>query len=242
MDVQPSIIIPACGSGARFGTDLPKHLFDVGGAPMVQRVIDELPSNVAIHLLVKPQHEAMTKALIRGVNVKITPVVAHGRGVCETLLAAPVNPRSKTLVVNCDNVIVPGMGWRMFLDRYDNAIITFWEDNVTPQPPPYSYCRVTKGLVRAVTEKKRLSRYACAGAFLFQDYETLRLLCNWHMAYDAPDVEREYYLAPAYSRLIDDPTTQVRCVHLTKEDTFIRMGTPLEALEAVRHYVPGNQR
>ena len=105
MTVFPSIIVPACGHGLRFGSDTPKHLVDIAGRPMVQRVIDALPDEADIYLLVRPEYVSMTRERIT--RARVVPVHACARGVCETLLSAPVDPRDKVLVVNCDNVILP---------------------------------------------------------------------------------------------------------------------------------------
>src|SRR5262245_59655284 len=114
----PNIIIPCCGNGARFGALRPKHLIDIAGRPMMQRVLDMLPSQARIFLLVRPEHEHETAALIHH-DVAVVPVSAYARGAAETVLGAVsvVGPHltGRVLVVNCDNVIVPPQGWTAFL-------------------------------------------------------------------------------------------------------------------------------
>jgi molybdopterin-guanine dinucleotide biosynthesis protein A len=119
-----SVIVPACGDGMRFGSNAPKHLVDIGGKPMVQRVIDELPNNTNIYLLVRSEYVTATRAGVRGTNVSIVPVYEYHRGVCDTLMHAPVRSHDKVTVINCDNVIVPPRGWQRFFEL-DNAIVTF---------------------------------------------------------------------------------------------------------------------
>jgi len=204
---------------------------------MVQRVIDALPDEADIYLLVRPEYVSMTRERIT--RARVVPVHACARGVCETLLSAPVDPRDKVLVVNCDNVILPPWGWDQFF-QYENAIVTFREQDILVEPPPFSYVRTQGSIIYEIAEKRRIGQLACAGAFLFADYETLRLLCNWHLAYDPPDYKAEHYLAPAYTRLIDG--TNVYSVQLNASDIFVRMGTPSEATEARNYYVHGNTR
>lgn len=235
-----SIIVPACGDGARFGTDAPKHLVDISGKPMVQRVIDALPEDIDIYLLVRPEYEALTRERVRAHNLAVVPVPMITHSVCETLLFAPVRKEDCVLVINCDNVIVPAIGWHEFLRLYKNVVVTFPEQDTKIQPPPFSYVRTYRQFVVEIAEKVRIGPLACAGAFLFEDYEMLRLLCKWHLKWDPPDYKQEHYLAPVYSRLIE--STHVYNDQLTSRSVFVRMGTPLEATEARSYYVSRDTR
>jgi molybdopterin-guanine dinucleotide biosynthesis protein A len=229
-----SVIIPACGEGIRFGIYTPKHLIDIGGKPMVQRVIDELPSYANIFLLTRPEHASQTRATVEAPNLVVTPVHDYKLGVCQTLLSAPVPLSDKILVVNCDNVISPPGGWHNFLTIYKNAVVTFKEKERI-EPPPFSYVRSINKFVVEIAEKRRVGAYACAGAFLFESYEMLCKLCKWHLALDPPDHNMEHYLAPVYNRLIAN--VHVYFIPLGEDDLFIRMGTPFEATEARSYYV-----
>lgn len=242
-----NVIIPACGNGARFGMGTPKHLIDIAGKPMISWVIEHLPVHCLIRVLVRAEYLEMTKAFLSEYNnrgVQVIPVNHYQRGACETVVSASIHNPLKVLVINCDNIIQPEGGWFMFLNKYENAILTFIERGPAVEPPPFSYVRVKNGVVVKVAEKQRIGRYACAGAFLFQDFQTLTTLCKWHLNNDPPDAKLEHYLAPVYNRLIEDPMSQVVNVPLKSTSIFIRMGTPIEADEARKelHRVYGNQR
>ena len=240
-----NVIIPACGNGSRFGMEIPKHLIDIAGKPMVSWVIEHLPQFCKIRLIVRPEYLAITEAaMARYRNVMVLSAVHYHKGACETVLSAAIVNKQRVLVINCDNIIQPDGGWFLFLSRYDNAIVTFYEENRTLQPPPFSYAKVRNGAVVEVAEKKRISRFACAGAFLFKDFEHLSWLCKAHLNNDPPDARLEHYLAPVYNRLIEDPLSIVHHVPLGKDSMFIRMGTPIEAADARKELnrVYGNQR
>lgn len=242
MMLSHSVIIPACGDGKRFGTDAPKHLVNIAGRPMVQRVIDALPDNIDIYLLVRAEYAEATRNAVQAPNLSVVPVSLMTHSVCETLMYAPVRKEARVLIVNCDNVISPFGGWLNILSRYKNAVVTFVEQDTSVEPPPFSYVRTVYSFIVEIAEKRRICEgaLACAGAFLFEDYDTLRLLCKWHLSLDPPDFKKEHYLAPVYTRLIQ--RTNVHSLQLHAGDTFIRMGTPLEAEDARKHYVLGNQR
>lgn len=230
-----SVIIPCCGNGSRFNSEMPKHLIDIAGSPMVAWVIAHLPYFCDIHVIVRERDRALTEyALSKFTNVRVTPARAYQRGACETVLSAPIDNEGKVLVINCDNIIQPAGGWNAFFLAYSNAIVTFRERNRKVEPPPFSYAHVIDGNVVEVAEKRRIGKHACAGAFLFKDFYTLRMLCKWHMDLDEPDAKFEHYLAPVYNRLIDDPMSQVHNVPVGDDNggAFIRMGTPIEAAEA----------
>lgn len=236
-----NVIIPCCGNSSHFG-GAPKHLIDIAGKTMLERVIDQFPTSatkVSIYVVTRREHFGATVHLA-GSNVIVIWVKDYSKGVCETLLHAPIYNYDKTLVVNCDNAIKPAMGWDSFFTMYSDAIVTFLEEDTTIEPPPFSYVHVNAaGHVMAVAEKKRIGVKACAGAFLFSDYQTLRLMCQAHMAQDPPDHNGEHYLAPAYSHLIGHPNSTVYDVPLTEGSVFVRMGTPAEAEEARNVYVHG---
>jgi len=228
-----NVIIPACGNGSRFGSETPKHLIDIAGRPMVAWVIEHLPYFCKVYVIVRPEQKQITEwALQKYKNTQVFHTTAYTRGACETVMAPPLDNDIRVMVVNCDNIIQPIGGWNLFLTEHDNAIVTFIESNKNIQPPPFSYAKVQDGRIVEVAEKVRISRHACAGAFLFKDFFTLRMLCKWHLELDQPDVGFEHYLAPIYNRLIDDPMSRVHNVSLGRDGVFIRMGTPIEAADA----------
>ena len=230
-----NVIIPCCGNGSRFGTDVPKHLIDIAGQPMVKWVIDYLPYFVNVHVIVRDKNEALTRACLSMLsNVHVSVSDDWHNGATGTVCSAPIQNEDKVLVINCDNIIQPAGGWNAFFLAYDNAIVTFVERNRSVQPPPFSYARVESGIVQEVAEKRRIGRMACAGAFLFKDFYTLKMLCKWHVENDPPDSGFEHYLAPVYNRLTEDPASRIHSVPVGGNNggTFIRMGTPTEAADA----------
>ena len=109
------IVIPMAGQGSRFikaGYNLPKPLIDVEGAPMIQRVIENLNFDASYVFIVRQEHlrdynlESVLKEATNN-NYQIVPVdkVTEGAA-CTVLLAEKYIDISEDIMIsNCDEVM-----------------------------------------------------------------------------------------------------------------------------------------
>lgn len=224
------VIIPACGAGSRFvraGFLGPKPLIRINGTPMVQHVINALPKNAVVHLLVPELLVSLYQdSGIKGAEVQGVAYAEHADGALATVLCADAVPLSSpVMVVNSDNVIKPA-DWLAFLPHVaaaDGHIATFLDID---GPPIYSYIKERGHFVQDIAEKQRIGNFACAGAFWFRSYALLIAAAHRRMRKNPPDVYEEYYVAPVYRELLKEGAIVTHGALSHLDDKFVRIGTP----------------
>lgn len=224
-----NVLIPACGVGRRFaeaGYPTIKPLIDVAGYPMVQHVINSFKGSNCTVFLPSGSATDLGRMLLDGARVVgLTPGQCN-RGAVQTILAGAdyYDWDAPVFVVNSDNVIRPDGGWediqRGWLRSGCNAAIALFEE---PYDGPYSWADPVP-LIRHIAEKVKISNYACAGAFWFKSYALLHTAATVHLA-GAPDIGKEYYVAPMISRVLKAGGV-VGSLVLSSDDMFVRMGIP----------------
>jgi 2-C-methyl-D-erythritol 4-phosphate cytidylyltransferase len=60
------VIVPAAGSGMRFGGDIPKQFRTLGGRPLVQRVVERFLFDESVARVIVPVHEMLLSAVKQG--------------------------------------------------------------------------------------------------------------------------------------------------------------------------------
>lgn len=69
------VIVPAAGSGTRFGGDLPKQFRELGGKPIVQHVIERFLLDERVARVIVPVAEQMLAVVNRGSSERVQFVV-----------------------------------------------------------------------------------------------------------------------------------------------------------------------
>lgn len=204
-----AIVIPMAGLGSRFskaGYDRPKPFIDVGGEPMIQRVMANLETdNVRYVLLARREHLDAEKELVgklrRRGNVEFVTVdkVTEGAA-CTVLLARPhLNPNDPLLIANCDQIV--DFDCRHFLADcrqrgLDGSILVF-KDRF--RDPKWSFVRLgPTGLAIEAKEKEPISDLATVGLYYFnkaQDYIDAAI----DMISRNERVNDEFYVCPVYN-------------------------------------------
>lgn len=196
------------GRGQRFAETgryaVPKPLIDVGGRPMVARVLDnlDLPGR---HIFIVRADSADTLAPLLNAcrpGCTIIPVdrVTEGAA-CTCLLAKEyVNDDDHLVVANCDQLL----DWdrelflRSLSGDVDGYILTFESDS-----PKNSYAKVNRhGYVTRVAEKEVISNLATCGVYHWAKGRYMVESCE-RMIAKGSRCRGEFYLCPSYNEMIE---------------------------------------
>ncbi len=209
---EVAIVIPMAGLGSRFssaGYDRPKPFIDVGGAPMIQRVMENLACQRARYILLARREHIenqpdLVERLSRNGNVEFVPVdkVTEGAA-CTVLLARPcLDPEAPLLIANCDQIV--DFDCSNFISDsdergLDGSILVFRD---TRRDPKWSFVRLgPTGLVLEAKEKQPISDLATVGLYYFrrgQDFIDAAV----DMIARSDRVNNEYYVCPVYNYAI----------------------------------------
>lgn len=209
---EVTIVIPMAGLGSRFeqaGYTLPKPFIDVGGKPMIARVMDNLAIPKARYLLIArrehiEQNSDIILSLLKEYPIKIIELDRQTEGAACTLLHArkEINHDNPILLANCDQII--DMDINDFIQdckqrKLDGSILTFTNVN---RDPKWSYAKVNdQGIVLEVKEKKAISDYATVGIYYYSkgsDFVNGAI----DMIAENERVNGEFYSCPVYNYLI----------------------------------------
>ncbi len=209
---QVSVVIPMAGLGSRFfkaGYKQPKPFIDVGGAPMIQRVIDNLNVNSArFVLLARNEHLEAERQWARRLSdrgdVEFVGVdrVTEGAA-CTVLLARErCDPEHPLLIANCDQIV--DFDCNDFVSEcegrgLDGSILVFRDDVGDPK---WSFARTgVTGLVTEVQEKKPISNLATVGLYYFRKARYF-IDAAIDMIARNERVNNEFYVCPTYNYAI----------------------------------------
>jgi NDP-sugar pyrophosphorylase family protein len=209
-----NIVIPMAGLGSRFtkaGFKKPKPFIDVGGKPMILRVLENLSYPDAHFILIaKREHMASEVDLINDIKKRFhatfIPIDRVTEGTACTVLYAHklINNNEPLLIANSDQVV--DLSLAVFIEdclnrNLDGSILTF-ED--IDRNPKWSFAKInSEGLVEYVREKSAVSQYATVGIYLFRN-GSLFVDAAIQMLLAQDKVNEEYYTCPTYNYLIND--------------------------------------
>lgn len=206
------IIIPIAGSSDFFPTEqyfFPKPLVDVGGTPMIQRVVENLESiGQARFLFVAMQDEIARFSLdnvfriLAGADTVVLPLKSGTQGaLCSALMAVDhLDLDDELVIANSDQVIQANYsevvnGFR--LRNLDAGVITF--PSVHPR---WSYVDLdNNGLVAQAAEKSVISRDAIAGFYYFRTAKSFVHAAAQCLRHDVR-VDGKYYTSLALNEVI----------------------------------------
>lgn len=230
--MRVNVLILMAGIGSRFkeaGYKEHKPMIDVGGVPMIERVIENLTPKYRDHQFVfvtlsATTDERLSKILRshRGTIIEL-PYLTEGAAV-SALKAENLITDEPLLLSSCDQLVDTPID--DFIDacwRFDGGLLTH------PQKDGhFSFSKVVDGLVTEVAERKPISAHANIGPFFFKKGTDFVRAAKNMIAEDFR-VNGEFCMAPCFNWLIKDGKRIV--IHeITKEQTHL-IGTPAE-LEA----------
>jgi NDP-sugar pyrophosphorylase family protein len=232
------ILIPMAGEGSRFvneGYTFPKPLIDVGGKPMVQKVVENLDFDCEYIFLVRKTHvekyDGMVHTLERITNEKCKYVVVDGLtegAACTALLAEEhIDCDEDLLIANSDQWIdYEAENFKSLKNLTNTDAIVFTFNAVHPK---WSFVKTnSRGYITEVAEKKPISNIATCGIYWYRKGSDFVKYAK-QMIEKNIRVNNEFYIAPVYNELIQDGKTLIPFyVH-----SMWGLGTP----EDLRYYL-----
>lgn len=212
------ILIPMAGEGSRFtkeGYQFPKPLIDVSGAPMIQRIVENLSFEAEYIFLVRKEHiekyVGLCETLKQITNNKaiIVPVDGLTEGAASTALLARdfIDTDEDLLIANSDQIIeyeVNNFLTIKNLTSIDSMVFTFIATH-----PKWSFVKInSKGFVTEVAEKNPISNIATCGIYWYRKGKDFIKYAE-QMISKKIKVNNEYYIAPVFNELIQDNKTLV---------------------------------
>ena len=206
------IVIPMAGRGSRFskaGYQLPKPLIDVGGKPMIARVIENLQPRIPHRFVFLALEEHLEQfGLLEKLKSWAGPqsqfvsvdTVTEGAA-CTVLLAKSVMSAGNDMVIaNSDQIVDFEMSRFIEAARkknVDGSILVFEDDN-----EKWSFAKLdADGFVAEVAEKKRISNLATVGIYYFRSGQTFVRAAE-SMIHKNIRVNNEFYVCPVYNEMI----------------------------------------
>jgi len=207
-----NVVIPMAGLGSRFvkeGYKKPKPFVDVGGKPMIARVIENLKYPNAHYILIGRSehlhHEAeLVKQLSSSYSASFIGIDVLTEGTACTVLFARerINNEVPLLIANSDQLVDTSID--QFIDdclnkKLDGSILTFIDHERNPK---WSFASINDaGLVTEVQEKKAISEFATVGIYFFtQGRDLVNGAIDMIISNDR--IDNEFYTCPVYNYLI----------------------------------------
>jgi len=212
------ILIPMAGEGSRFakeGYTFPKPLIDVGGMPMIQKVVENLDFDAEYIFLVRKAHveqyEGLKDTLARITNGSCEIVQVDGLtegAACTALLAANyIDNDDSLLIANSDQFIEYQVQNFNSLKNMTGADAIVWTFNAVH--PKWSFVRTnSRGYIVEVAEKRPISNIATCGVYWYRKGADFVKYARKMIEKDIR-VNNEFYIAPVYNELISDKKTLV---------------------------------
>lgn len=208
------IVIPMAGDGARFkaaGFPLPKPFIDVNGAPMIQRVIENLnfgEENDYVFLVRREHAEKypLDDCLHTATKGRYKTVIVDEKtegAACTVLLAREhVNMFEELIIANSDQLVYYDHRNFNTLRHHANIAGSIFCFTATETKWSYVKCN-SQNAITQVREKEVISDMATCGIYYWRQARDF--------VYHAQDmiskndrVKGEFYIAPTYNYLIND--------------------------------------
>jgi NDP-sugar pyrophosphorylase family protein len=229
-----NIVMPMAGRGSRFaeiGIATPKPLIDVFGRPMYAWAMDSLPLELARRVIFicldehlrQPALEKDIRNRYGALDPEIVRLDEVTEGQACTVLKARhwIDNDEPLLIYNADTYCRTSLARRLpeLSAHVDGLLGVFHASG-----DKWSFARAdSAGRVLETAEKSRISDWASTGLYYFRRGHDF--VCHAEAMIDAGErVNREFYVAPVYNRLIAagaqiyiDPAEEVRVLG-TPED------------------------
>lgn len=205
------ILIPMAGEGSRFskaGYTFPKPLIDVGGKPMIQRVVENLNFDSHYIFLVRKEHldkySGIESTLSLATNKKysIVEVDSLTEGAASTTLLAKnlIDCDEDLLIANADQLIeFSNDNFSLMKNRInaEGIVLVFNSSH-----PKWSFVRVeSEGYISEVKEKEPISKVATCGVYWYSKGKNYVKYAE-QMITKNIRVKNEFYIAPVYNELL----------------------------------------
>jgi beta-phosphoglucomutase-like phosphatase (HAD superfamily)/dTDP-glucose pyrophosphorylase len=209
-DSFPNILIPMAGSGSRFfnaGYKDPKPLIDVGGKPMIQRVVENIGIPGDYIFIVQAEHykkynlqNALTN-LVPGCKIIQVNGVTDGAARTALLATEYINTSRPLVIANSDQILEwdsPEFMSQLLEVGCDGNMALFLANE-----DKWSYAKIKNNKIIEVAEKIVISNNASTGIYGWakgSDYvKYADQMINKNIR-----VNNEFYICPVYNEAIQD--------------------------------------
>ena len=206
------VLIPMAGKGLRLegnGFEMPKPLIEVGGIPMVQRVIENTNLDADFIYVVRKDH--VDNYGIDGLLQKIKPgsifqLEKDNNGQTETCLLAEsaINQDEELLIINCDNYFIWDQSdFEAVRQRQDvdGAAFTFKDEENRSH---WCFAELDEdGNIRRLAEKEPISDVALAGAFYWKKGSDFVTFAKQAIDKGLRAANGEFYLGSVFQEAIN---------------------------------------
>lgn len=196
-----NIVMPMAGRSSRF-FGVPKVLIPVEGAPMINRVIDNIRpkrEHRFIFICLKEHRKGLEPLLSDLGQIIWIDDVTEGAA-CTVLKAKElINNNDPLLISDCDQIINIDFNnfYNYFFESdYDAMFTTVESDN-----PAFSYARVKDGRVIETAEKKVISNISPCGKHLFKHGKYFVEAAE-KMIKANKRVNNEFYISPVHNEML----------------------------------------
>jgi len=212
------VLIPMAGEGSRFakeGFTFPKPLIDVGGKPMIQKVVENLDFASEYIFLVRSSHLKKypgledTLARITNNNFKFVEVDELTEGAaCTALLAKElIDCKEDLLIANSDQYVEYEKDNFNLIKNLTDVDAIVWSFNAVH--PKWSFVKTnSRGYITEVAEKRPISNIATCGIYWYRSGSDFVKYAE-KMIEKNIRVNNEFYIAPVYNELIEEGKTLV---------------------------------
>jgi len=212
------VLIPMAGEGSRFakeGFTFPKPLIDVGGKPMIQKVVENLDFASEYIFLVRSSHLKKypgledTLARITNNNFKFVEVDELTEGAaCTALLAKElIDCKEDLLIANSDQYVEYEKDNFNLIKNLTDVDAIVWSFNAVH--PKWSFVKTnSRGYITEVAEKRPISNIATCGIYWYRSGSDFVKYAE-KMIEKNIRVNKEFYIAPVYNELIEEGKTLV---------------------------------
>lgn len=234
------VVVAMAGRSQRFaraGLQGPKALLDVGGRPMIRRVLELFDPGDRFHVVVSESQVASLPALpglLRGMapEVHVHRTLDQDDGVVRSVLAAgdAIDGAAPVLVAYCDVLVDWDLGLaRRMLGLHDGLIVTFTGfQPASFGPTMFACCKVEGRRVVAIREKgcftsDRRGEPAHAGIYGFSSWDLFRRHARELLARPERDLP-EVYVSQVYDGILAEGGDVVAL----PAERFVCLGTPAD--------------
>lgn len=209
-----NVVIPMAGLGSRFakaGYEKPKPFINVGGKPMIARVLENLSYPDARYILIaRKEHIEKEAVLVKQIekeyNAIFIPIDKLTEGTACTVLYARkyINNEDPLLIANSDQIV--DIEIADFINdcknrNLDGSILTFIDHL---KDTKWSFAKLDNdNLVIEVKEKEVISEFATVGIYLYSKGRNF-VDASIDMIIDNDRVNNEFYSCPTYNYAIQN--------------------------------------
>lgn len=239
------VLIPMSGQGTRYqkaGYNQPKPMIPVNGRPMIERLLEKIPSEWPCVFVLAENHKSTgLKELLLQLRpqAKIIFVPKHSEGPAFAIenSLSQLDPQKGVLISYCDY----GLKWDPWdfanfvqSTQCDTCLVSYRGFHAHYlSPVPYAYSRLEGELVRQVKEKgsftdQRENEYASCGAYYFREVSALKKALEFQKKNNLK-INGEYYTSLTAEALLQmSPDAQGRVYEI---EAFYQWGTPQDLRE-----------